>query len=391
MSDNLSQEDIDKLLNGGGAASLDSAKDKDKANPVPESVTESGSSPIHLTPTEVDALGEIGNMSMGAAATTLSMLLSNKVEITTPTVLEYKEIQELFKFQKDFLTVEIRYEDGLEGLSVFALNKDDSAIIADLMMGGNGIIEGTPEIGELQLSAVGEAMNQMIGSASTSLASIFNFPVNISPPDVKLQKGGQKPDLSQDIFGCPIIAVAFKFKIGDLIDSEMIQLMSLDSAKYQVKTLMEAMTTAVDEVVEEMTPTKPDPEPVPVPPPPPQPQYSAPPPPIRQQEPVTVQPVQFASFDDSPSLNGETNQNLDLLMDIKLKLTVELGRTELPIKKVLELTRGSVIELDKIAGEPVELFANGKLIAKGEVVVIEDNFGLRITSITSPDQRLKNI
>lgn len=108
-------------------------------------------------------------------------------------------------------------------------------------------------------------------------------------------------------------------------------------------------------------------------------------------EPVTVQPVKFASFEDSPQAQGEENKNLDILMDIKLQLTVELGRTVLPIKKVLELTRGSIVELEKVAGEPVELYANGKLIAHGEVVVIEDNFGLRITSITNPDERLKGL
>jgi len=106
---------------------------------------------------------------------------------------------------------------------------------------------------------------------------------------------------------------------------------------------------------------------------------------------VTVQPVQFASFEDLNQAQGESNKNLEILMDIKLQLTVELGRTELPIKKVLELTRGSIIELEKVAGEPVELYANGKLVAHGEVVVIEDNFGLRITSITDPDERLKGI
>lgn len=108
-------------------------------------------------------------------------------------------------------------------------------------------------------------------------------------------------------------------------------------------------------------------------------------------DPITVQSIQFASFEDLNQAQGETNKNLDILMDIKLQLTVELGRTELPIKKVLELTRGSIIELEKVAGEPVELYANGKLIANGEVVVIEDNFGLRITSITDPDERLKGI
>lgn len=108
-------------------------------------------------------------------------------------------------------------------------------------------------------------------------------------------------------------------------------------------------------------------------------------------ETVTVQPVEFASFEDLNQVQGTPNKNLDILLDVKLQLTVELGRTELPIKKVLELTRGSIITLDKVAGEPVELFANGKLIAHGEVVVIEDNFGLRITNITDPEDRLANL
>ena len=112
---------------------------------------------------------------------------------------------------------------------------------------------------------------------------------------------------------------------------------------------------------------------------------------LDDEEPVTIQPVKFSSFDNNEQTYGEPNKNLDLLLDIKLQLAVELGRCELPIKKVLELTRGSIIELDKVAGEPVELYANGKLVAHGEVVVIEDNFGLRITSITEPEERIKNL
>ena len=106
---------------------------------------------------------------------------------------------------------------------------------------------------------------------------------------------------------------------------------------------------------------------------------------------VTVQPVQFASFEDLDQVQGPQNQNLNILLDVKLQLTVELGRTELPIKKVLELTKGSIVTLNKAAGEPVELYANGKLIAYGEVVVIEDNFGLRITHITDPAKRLHSL
>lgn len=110
-----------------------------------------------------------------------------------------------------------------------------------------------------------------------------------------------------------------------------------------------------------------------------------------ENETVTVQPVKFASFDDAKSLSGDASKNLDNLLDIKLQLTVELGRTTLPVKKVLELTRGSIVELEKIAGEPVELYANGKLIAHGEVVVIEDNFGLRITSMSEPENKLNGL
>ncbi len=108
-------------------------------------------------------------------------------------------------------------------------------------------------------------------------------------------------------------------------------------------------------------------------------------------EPVTVRPVEFTQFDSYTPTNTDTNKNLELLMDIKLELTVELGRCQLPVKKVLELTRGSIIELDKVAGESVELYANGKHVANGEVVVIEDNFGLRITSITDPEERIKSL
>lgn len=112
---------------------------------------------------------------------------------------------------------------------------------------------------------------------------------------------------------------------------------------------------------------------------------------VKPDKTVTVQPVQFASFEDLDQIQGPPNQNLNILLDVKLQLTVELGKTELPIKKVLELTKGSIVTLNKAAGEPVELYANGKLIAYGEVVVIEDNFGLRITHITDPARRLNTI
>lgn len=347
----------------------------------------------YLEEIEADTLGEICNISMGSAATTLSLLLNNKVDITTPTIHEYDDITSLFDTKEEFVSVEIEYVEGIEGYAIFSLKSIDCSIIADLMMGGSGVVEEGTEIGDLQLSAVGEAMNQMIGSSSTSLASIFGHSVNISPPIVKLQKlESEELNLTKDeVFKVPVIAVSFNLIVGDLINSNMIQVMSLKSAKSQVDRLMSTMNQiAASEPEPVAAPAPQQAAPAPQPAPQPTPVAAAPAPAIHA-EPITVQPVQFTSFDDSPQVHSEQTRNLDLLMDIKLKLTVELGRTDLPIKKVLELTKGSVIELNKIAGEPVDLYANGKQIAKGEVVVIEDNFGLRITSIVSPDNRLKNL
>jgi len=379
MSDKLSQEDIDNLLKGNN--SPEPAKEAEK----------------NLSDQECDALGEIGNISMGTAATTLSMLLGNKVEITTPQVKEYDNIKHLTEVKGDYVSIEIKYNVGLSGSSFFILRKKDTAIIADLMMGGDGKVKD-PEIGELQLSAVGEAMNQMIGTSATSLSSMLNTPIDISSPLVNFHEEGTKIELSQEVNNVPIICIAFKLKVGDLINSEMIQIMSIEAAKSQISRLMNTMNSMMNEVASQVSVSAPQPAPVAAAPSPqpasqqqPAPQMYAAPEVQIHENPVTVQPVQFTSFNDNANIFGESGRNLDLLMDVKLKLTVELGRTELPIKKVLELTRGSIIELDKIAGEPVELYANGKLIAKGEVVVIEDNFGLRITSIVSPDNRIKNL
>lgn len=391
MNDQISQEEIDKLL---------------KEPLIQAEVSPAKPVYNHLTTDEADTLGEICNIFMGSASTTLSMLLGHKVDITTPVVCEYETVEDSIIMEDDHIVTEIEYIEGLEGTTVFALKRMDTAVIADLMMGGEGKPDHTGEIGEIELSAVGEAMNQMVGSASTSLSSMFNYPINISHPVVKQQGKGAKVEITSEIVGIPIIAVKFRLIVGTLIDSEIIQIMSLQSAQKQVLSLMNMMNNMSETVSSSAQSSQPEPPPPPIPqstpsyqtPPMQQSPPMAPPAPVqmpqRQEQPqqqVTVQPVQFASFDNTSNIYGETNQNLNLVLDVKLELTVELGRTVLPIKNVLELTRGSIIELDKIAGEPVELYANGKLIAKGEVVVIEDNFGLRITNIVSPEHRVKDL
>jgi flagellar motor switch protein FliN/FliY len=414
MNEKLSQADIDKMLKGEGFDDPPSAKAEPAKTESSKSKPTEGEN-IELTTNDIDTIGEIGNIFMGSASTTLSMLLNNKIDISTPTVELFDNIEESYVIDQDRVTIEITYTEGLHGTVVLALKAIDSAIIADLMMGGNGTVE-KPTVGELQLSAVGEAMNQMVGTASTSLSSMLNNSINISHPVVKLQKKDFQMELKKELLGNPIVTVKFRLRVGNLIDSDIIQFMSIKDAKHQIELVVDMiqnMTKSINvntsqSVIDNLMKDKnkptsvsvmSTPEPPPPPPlPPSQNQYCGPtwqniPPPMQEipQKQVTVQPVQFASFDNSSSLYGTTNQNLSLVMDVKLELTVELGRTELPIKNVLELTRGSIIELDKIAGEPVELYANGKLIAKGEVVVIEDNFGLRISSIISPENRIKDL
>lgn len=387
MSDSLSQEEIDRLLSG-----LPSDGGEDDADSNMFGMSGAGDGEI-LTPDEKDTLGELCNISMSTAATTLSEILSNRVEITTPNIMEFSSISDVMNTQDESTCVQIKYLSGLDSSVLFLLKNMDVAIIADLMMGGSGAID-VPELGDLQLSAVGEAMNQMMGSAASSLASIFNKSVDISPPIITPVISGNPPELPPDVKGAPVVGIVFRLKIGTIIDSELLQLMSIESAQKQVQMFM----GSVDSLLQGVGGSTPSMASVgasgdsrmfggggq---------SHSGQGMPGRgmPQQPVTIQPAQFSSFDSTVSRYGLENQNLDLVLDVSLKLTVELGRSELPIKKVLELTRGSVIELDKIAGEPVDLLANGKLIAKGEVVVIEDNFGLRITSIVSPADRLKNL
>ena len=238
MNEKMSQEDIDNILKG-------SSGEVQSSSMFPEE-----SKYEFLTVEEADTLGEISNIFMGSASTTLSMLLSNKVEITTPTVCEYKKVEESFVAEEDHIVVAIKYVKGLEGTTVFALKVKDTAIIADLMMGGEGNPQAA-EIGELELSAVGEAMNQMVGTASTSLSSMFNYQIDISHPDVKLQEKNKNIELSSDILNIPIIAVKFRLIVGNLIDSEIIQIMSVVSAKKQVACLMNMMTAMSDNYSQE--------------------------------------------------------------------------------------------------------------------------------------------
>jgi len=399
----ISQEEIDALLNGGAIpeAGGDAAPagESEAAAEAPAADSSSSQFDDVLTDMEKDALGEIGNISMGSAATTLSVLLGHKVSITTPTVsvATMSIIQE--QYPMPYLIVEVGYTIGIDGNNVLAIQAQDASIIADLMMGGDGTNPDT-EINEIAMSAVGESMNQMMGTVATSLSTMFNKKIDISPPKVNLIDFGNE-DKVTELVGQdePVVRTSFRMEVDGLIDSEIMQILPVPVAKEMV----EALTNSSKAEEPEPAPA-PAAAPAPAPAPTPAPAPAAAPPPqaapamaappaggygmAMQPHVATNVPVQSAQFTPLNTQPVQVNDaNIGLILDVPLQVTVELGRTKKSIKEILELTNGSIVELDKLAGEPVDIQVNGKFLAKGEVVVIDENFGVRITEIASPAER----
>lgn len=390
MDGMLSQEEINALL---GSMDEGSDSDVELAEDTQASVAVSDSE--KLTPEEADGLGEIANISMGTAATTLSILVNNRVDITTPSV-SYTTMEELSeKKGTPVVFIYISFRAGLKGNNVLILKERDVKVITDLMMGGDGTNIDT-ELNDLHLSAICEAMNQMMGSAATSMSSMINEMVDISPPTATRIDFGDEitnEDL-QDLMGQTFVEVSFKMEIGDLVDSEIMQLYPIEFAQMIYRQFANQTTGGSADPEVETAPT-PEPTPAPMPEQPVATPQPAPPPVPTQQQPtvamqpmyamppqdVNIQPAQFQSFGQMPNLDGIAPENIDLIMDVPLEVTVELGRTSKSIKDILDFSPGTIIELDKLAGEPIDVLVNGKFVAKGEVVVIEESFGIRVTEI----------
>jgi flagellar motor switch protein FliN len=377
----LSQDEIDALLNGKEDEVLAKHLGENSNSPLDE----------HLSSIEQDALGEMGNISFGNSATALSTLLNQKVEITTPKVTLVKSSELANEFPQPHVAVRVNYTEGFSGVNLLVVKFKDAAIIADLMLGGDGT---QPEeiMNEIHLSAVQEAMNQMMGSAATSMSSIFNKRIDISPPEINILDVNSGKGVEYIPKEECFVKVSFNLKVGNLIDSDIMQLLPINFAKELVHTLLHSNPMEPEQSKVETAPLtqeKVSSNNV---------QTES----IRnhstaQQEhttinkpAVSVQPVAFTEFEE-PNVQLKERQNLDLLLDIPLQVSVELGRTKKTIKEILELGSGSIIELDKLAGEPVDIHINGKLIAKGEVVVIEENFGVRITDIISRTERIMKL
>lgn len=375
----LSQEEISALLSDDAGATNNVGSDL-------------------LTPDEIDAIGEISNISMGTAATTLFSLVNRKVEISTPVVTfaTWDDIVE--EYERPCVFIRIAYTTGLDGSNLLVLREQDVKIITDLMMGGDGT-NTEAELGELHLSAICEAMNQMMGSSATSLSSMLNKMIDISPPtadlvDLKDTVDGTEID---EFLGGQFVKISFLMEIGDLVSSTIMQLYPASLAREMctsVSETMEADSSAVAATAQQAP--QPQQEPQMQQPqmqqPQMQPQMQQPQMqpqmqqmpmmgmPMYAQQPVNAQPVQFQAF--AGDFNPITQQeNIGLIMDVPLDVTVELGRTSKSIQDILEFAPGTIIELNKIAGEPIDVLVNGKYVAKGEVVVLEESFGVRITEI----------
>ena len=346
-----------------------------------------------LSPEEKDAIGEISNISMGTSATTLSELVNKqKVDISTPkvSVITWNEL--VNSYDRPCIFIQIYYKEGLDGNNILILKEKDVKIIADLMMGGDGT-NTDGELSELHLSAISEAMNQMMGSSSTSLSSMLETKVDISPPDASrvdlntANAGNIAPFLQGEF-----VKVSSRMQIGNLVDSELMQLYPIEFAQ----SLYRKFVNSAEEQVAAATPA---PQPAPAPAPAPQPAPATAPQPMpmpMMQQPMMQQPMpmmqqpmvqdvnvsqaQFQPFVSmqSPLLQQE---NIDLLLDVPLEVTVELGKTSKSIKEILDFAPGTVVELNRLAGEPIDVLVNGKYVAKGEVVVIGEAFGIRITDV----------
>ena len=407
-----------------------------------------------FSPMDIDALGEMMNISLGSSATAVSNLLDHRVDITTPKVTVVPTDEFTIGNLEPAMGIEIKYVEGLAGSNIMLLRRRDIKVIVDILMGSETPDEEF-ELNELTISAVCEVMNQMMGAAATAMSDFLGFPVDISTPkpfeleDLQAFKENHLPK-GEDT----LVVVRFALKIEDALESEFMNVITVKLAR----ELLKGLGLGDDE--EEPAPAaEPAPAPAPAPAPeasgggsrkmsqeeieqmlsgggvggaapaaPAQPAAAQTPPPVQQppvQMPpypgmppqgeggafpgymgyppmyypypyppqpqpeaakpdpkvIATKPLAMEEMDVTEVLGKEQAQNLDLIMEVPLQVSVEIGRTQRKVQDILSFSKGSLVVLDKLAGDQVDLFVNGKCIARGDVVVIDDNFGVRVTEI----------
>ncbi len=337
----------------------------------------------YFTNEEKDLLGEIGNICMGNASTSFSKLLQKPVTITTPNVGIAKIPELIREFNQPHIALKVKFLSGIDGDNVLVMSIRDAIIIADVMMGGDG---KNPEVretlNEIEISAVSEAMNQMIASSATSMSTMFQKTIDISTPETIIS---YKVDDSEKLFSGyaeqDIVRIRFQMNVGDLINSNIVQILSIDTARNIINTMLNDQNgfkegskdlkyddASLDNENVKVTSEKVEPE-------------------VRKNYNVSdavLMPL-------TQGANPKGSNNIDLILDVPLEISVVLGRTKKNVSEILNLGTGSLVELEKLAEEPVDILVNGKPIATGEVVVVNENFGVRITAIMSNSERVKNL
>lgn len=380
-----------------------------------------------LSEMQLDAIGEIMNISMGSAATAVSELLNAKVWITTPKVSVVEASQLNYDRLEPAICVKIEYIKGLSGSNLMILKEDDVQLILNQLMGKPPVISPDFEFDELNISAVSEVMNQMMGASSTALADFLGMSIDISTPTPYILSEVNIADLQNYEQTDMVAAINFDLTIDGVIKSEFISVLDINLAATLADRVLGGATSAEAPAPEPQTTPAPTPAPSPVeqvapapspipqampaqqpvqptaPMPTPQPMpdmyaqqgyygypgqpnpamYAQPVQPMMQPQPaVNYRNVQLAQFENFEApLGTEQKENLQLLMDVPLQISVEIGSTRKKIKDILEFSQGTIIELERQAGAPVDVMVNGNLIARGDVVVIDDNFAVRITEI----------
>lgn len=338
---------------------------------------------------ELDAIGEMMNISLGSSATAVSNLLDHRVDITTPKVTVVPISEFTLGELEPAIGVEIKYVSGLEGSNIMLLKRSDVKAIVELLM-GTEIPEEEFELNELTISAVCELMNQMMGAASTALSDFLGRPVNISTPqsfslddleEIKRERFHSETGM--------LVAVHFILEIEGVLKSEFVNIMSVELAR----ELLAGFGMGIQDTGEaeaDATPAAQPAQPEPAPQPAqayqaasPQPVYQQPvyQPPVQEPRVINSKPVALPNFAAAESLGAEQKENLELIMSVPLEVSVEIGRTRRKVEDILTFSKGSLVVLDKLAGDQVDVFVNGLCIARGDVVVIDDNFGVRITEV----------
>lgn len=328
-----------------------------------------------LTDIEKDTLAEIGNISMGSAATALSTLVNRKVQITVPEVALSDVASIRMSYPVPCLLVNVQYLSGLKGDNLLVIREQDALVIGNLMMGEDGT-NPPLELDEIYLSAVTEAMNMMMGSAATSMSELFHDTIDISPPTAEIRDLSSESLTDEIPEKAPVVTVAFRIEIDDLVDSTMLQIIDLEFAKGMVSKLL---PEEEEPMVSEPVRVKAEPEVVNV----------------TSWDDLSAKPSTSATSAGTPQTTDASSQlgnlKVDLIKDIPVQVRAILGRTRMTIDHILRLGPGNIVELDSFHGEPIEIYANDTLIARGEVVVVGEQFGIRVTEIAAPQERIVSV